>query len=245
MFCADLSGGQDGSVNLWEWNHQTPISAPRAAGTFAKVTRVQFNQQGNKFGVADTDGNLSLWQVSATHNKPFFCMISSFACHENGASSIMYAPLNQLLLTGGKKGEIFIFDMRQRTQRDRFQAHEGAVKCIALDPGEEFFATGSSDGDIKVWSLIGPTRTLMFSFMQEHSRSTFFRNMGMGVSHLYIDHCGRLFSCGADGSLKMRHLPTVECQPKWFFSPTSSSTQSALYGFENDTTGVNGIVNTI
>lgn len=284
-----LSGGQDGSVNLWEWNHQTPISAPRAAGTFAKVTRVQFNQQGNKFGVADTDGNLSLWQVSATHNKPFFtypchnktisdftflgsssllmtaghstdhknvvlwdtlmpskkCMISSFACHENGASSIMYAPLNQLLLTGGKKGEIFIFDMRQRTQRDRFQAHEGAVKCIALDPGEEFFATGSSDGDIKVWSLIGPTRTLMFSFMQEHSRSTFFRNMGMGVSHLYIDHCGRLFSCGADGSLKMRHLPTVECQPKWFFSPTSSSTQSALYGFENDTTGVNGIVNTI
>lgn len=75
MFCVDLSGGQDGSVNLWEWNHQTPISAPRAAGTFAKVTRVQFNQQGNKFGVADTDGNLSLWQVSATHNKPFFVSI--------------------------------------------------------------------------------------------------------------------------------------------------------------------------
>lgn len=81
---------------------------------------------------------------------PKKCMISSFACHETGASSIVYAPLNQILITGGKKGEICIFDMRQRVQRDRFQAHEGVVKCIALDPGEEFFATGSSDGDIKV-----------------------------------------------------------------------------------------------
>lgn len=31
--------------------------------------------------------------------------------------------------------------------------------------------------------------------------------MGMGVSHLYLDASGRLFSCGADGSLKVRQLP--------------------------------------
>jgi len=36
------------------------------------VTRVQFNQQGNKFGVTDGDGNLSLWQIATTQNKPFF-----------------------------------------------------------------------------------------------------------------------------------------------------------------------------
>lgn len=31
-------------------------------------------------------------------------------------------------------------------------AHESsvAVKCMALDPNEEFFVTGSADGDIKV-----------------------------------------------------------------------------------------------
>jgi WD40 repeat protein len=62
--------------------------------------------------------------------------------------------MNQLLITGGKKGDVFIFDMRQRTQRDRFQAHESAVKCMALDPGEEYFVTGSADGDIKVFEFI-------------------------------------------------------------------------------------------
>ena len=221
-------------------------------------------------GHSNDHKNVVLWDTLMPAKK---CMVSSFACHENGASSIVYAPLNQILITGGKKGEVCIFDMRQRIQRDRFQAHEGAIKCIAMDPGEEFFATGSSDGDIKVsfrvnlitifnnlflskvWSLMGPARQLLFSFMQEHTRSTFFRSMmGMGVSHLYIDNCGRLFSCGADGSMKMRHLPTVECQPKWFFSPTSPSTQTLLFGqTESGETGLrlndsfvngNGVVNT-
>lgn len=83
----------------------------------------------------------------------------------------------------------------------------------------------------QVWSLFGHNgQRLLYSFAGEHQRNTFFRNIGMGVSHLYIDNCGRLFSCGADGSLKMRHLPTVECQPRWFFSPTSPSSQSLLFG---------------
>ncbi|CAG2109036.1 unnamed protein product [Medioppia subpectinata] len=246
-----LSGSQDGSVTLWEWKHHQSIACPRPAGTFAKVSRVAFNQQGNKFGVTDADGNLSLWQIATTQNKPFFsmqchsktasdftflgssslvmtagqsadhknialwdtllphkkCLVTSFACHEHsGASAILYAPLNQLLITGGKKGDVFMFDMRQRVQRDRFQAHESAVKCMALDPGEEFFVTGSADGDIKVWGL-GSVRVLFYSFPGEHSRSTLFRNIGMGVSHLYVDQNGRLFSCGADGSMKFRQLP--------------------------------------
>ncbi|XP_053214869.1 dmX-like protein 2 isoform X2 [Panonychus citri] len=248
-----LSGSQDGAVNLWEWKHQNPLASPRAPGTFAKVTKVAFNQIGNKFGVTDGDGNLSLWQVAlcTSSTKPFFSMqvhskhasdftflgsssliitagqstdhknicmwdtllpakkslVSSFSCHEHhGASVVLYAPLNQLLITGGKKGEVFIFDMRQRTQRNKFQAHDSAIKCMTLDPGEEFFVTGSADGDIKVWSLI-PPQSIVNSYLGEHSRSTLFRNIGMGVSHLYVDNVGRLFSCGADGSLKMRQLP--------------------------------------
>ena len=96
--------------------------------------------------------NVVLWDTLMPTKK---CAVTSFACHEHhGAASIMYAPQNQLVLTGGKKGDMFIFDIRQRIQRDRFQAHDSAVKCIALDPGEEFFATGSADGDIKVTLIL-------------------------------------------------------------------------------------------
>lgn len=94
---------------------------------------------------------------------------------------------------------------------------------------------------MQVWSLTGPTpRQLLFSFPAEHSRSTFFRSMTAGttgVSQLFIDASGRLFSCGADGSLKMRQIPTVECQPKWFFAPGSPSTQQALFGTTDEYSG--------
>ena len=37
----------------------------RQAGIFAKVNKIVFTQQGNKFGVCDGDGNTALWQVMA------------------------------------------------------------------------------------------------------------------------------------------------------------------------------------
>lgn len=60
----------------------------------------------------------------------------------------------------------------------------------------------------QVWSLLS-SPVALYSFPGEHSRSTLFRNIGMGVSHLYVDNNGRLFSCGADGSLKLRQLPEL------------------------------------
>lgn len=77
---SDLTGSQDGSVQLWEWGHNTPVSTPRPPGTYAKVTRVRFSQHGNKFGVADSDGNLSLWQVGLTANatRPFFVSFTMY-----------------------------------------------------------------------------------------------------------------------------------------------------------------------
>lgn len=71
----DLTGGQDGSVQLWEWSHAPAVASPRPPGTYAKVTRVKFSQHGNKFGVADGDGNLSLWLLilnTTSSTRPFF-----------------------------------------------------------------------------------------------------------------------------------------------------------------------------
>lgn len=62
----------------------------------------------------------------------------------------MFAPQHQLLISAGKKGDVCILDVRQRQVRHRFIAHDSPVKCLAIDPAEEFFVTGAADGDIKV-----------------------------------------------------------------------------------------------
>lgn len=77
-----LTGGQDGAVQMWEWGHQQVVCTPRPSGTFAKVTRCRFSQHGNKFGIADGDGNLSLWQagLASQCNRSFF--VSEFYLYE-------------------------------------------------------------------------------------------------------------------------------------------------------------------
>lgn len=69
-----ISGGQDGSVQIWEWTHQQVISTPRPSGVYGKVSRCKFSHHGNKFGVCDGDGNVSLWQASlgSQTTRPFF-----------------------------------------------------------------------------------------------------------------------------------------------------------------------------
>ncbi|KAI5722049.1 hypothetical protein M8J76_002899 [Diaphorina citri] len=246
-----LTGSQDGSVQMWEWGHTAAVAVPRASGTFAKVTRVRFSEHGNKFGVTDGDGHLSLWQINLinTNTRPFFtyqchnkitsdfvflgscslvataghssesknvclwdsllpqkkALVQAFVCHDQGASSLVFAPQHQLLISAGKKGDICVIDLRQRVIRSRFNAHESPVKCLAIDPHEEFFVTGAGDGDIKVWSLSG--NHLLYNFPGEHARSSFFKHIGQGVTQLHVDGGSRLFSCGADGSMKVRQLP--------------------------------------
>jgi len=86
----------------------------------------------------------------------FFSSSSSspaFPCHENGATVLQYAPKQQLLVTGGRKGFVCVFDIRQRQLLHTFQAHDSAIKALALDASEDFFVTGSAEGNVKVSPL--------------------------------------------------------------------------------------------
>ena len=60
---------------MWEWSHNQAVQNVRPAGVFAKVNRLRFTQQGNKFGVGDGDGNVVLWQA-ANASQSFFVSIS-------------------------------------------------------------------------------------------------------------------------------------------------------------------------
>uniref|UniRef100_A0A8C1JTE9 Dmx-like 2 n=1 Tax=Cyprinus carpio TaxID=7962 RepID=A0A8C1JTE9_CYPCA len=245
-----MTGAQDGSVRMFEWNRPQQLICFRQAGN-ARVTRLYFNSQGNKCGVADGEGFLSLWQVNQTssnpkpylswqcHSKscgdftfitsssliatagqsndgrnvclwdtlvsPSNSMIHAFQCHENGATVLQYAPKQQLIITGGRKGFVCIFDIRQRQLLHTFQAHDSAIKALAMDSAEDFFVTGSAEGNMKVWKLAG--HGLMHSFSTEHAKQSIFRNIGAGVMQIEACPGNRIFTCGADGTLKMRVLP--------------------------------------
>lgn len=197
-----------------------------------------------------SDGkNVAFWDTLLPQKR---AQVQSFVCHESGASSLLLANQQSLLVTAGKKGQVAIWDVRQNKQLHMFRAHDQAIKCMALDPNEEFFVTGSAAGDIKVttdfsfcqqtwgdyslrvffcqaplmislaiemivpcsqvglflfqiWSLT--SYRCCFTFSDEHTRHGIFKNISQGVSQVFVDQCNRLFSCGADGTMKVRQLP--------------------------------------
>uniref|UniRef100_A0A8C3PMV7 Dmx like 1 n=1 Tax=Calidris pygmaea TaxID=425635 RepID=A0A8C3PMV7_9CHAR len=255
MYSFYLTGAQDGSVRMFEWGHAQQITCFRSGGN-SRVTRMRFNYQGNKFGIVDADGYISLYQtnwkccpLTGTSPKPYltwqchnktandFVFISSssliataglssdnrniclwdtlvsptnslvhaFICHDSGATVLAYAPKHQLLISGGRKGFTCIIDLRQKQQQQLLQSHDSPVKAIAVDPTEEYFVTGSAEGNIKVWSL--STFSLLHTFINEHARQSLFRNIGTGVMQIETGPANHIFSCGADGTVKMRILP--------------------------------------
>ncbi|KAL3867333.1 hypothetical protein ACJMK2_044544 [Sinanodonta woodiana] len=249
-----LTGSTDGSVRLWEWGHNQPLTVLRQPGSFSKVTKVLFSSQGNKCCVSDAEGQICLWQVGmgSNFNKPILslschnkttsdfvfvgsssligtaghssesrnvclwdtllparsALVHAFICHEHGSPAVAYASHHQLLISGGRNGEICLFDVRQRQLRHTFQAHESPIRCLAIDQEEEYFVTGSAEGDIKIWGL--DVHQLISSLPGEHSKSgSFFRGVGTtsGVSQVAVGPGHHLFSCGVDGSMKFRVLP--------------------------------------
>ncbi|XP_041465630.1 LOW QUALITY PROTEIN: dmX-like protein 2 [Lytechinus variegatus] len=262
-----LSGSNDGSVHMWEWGHSQKLYTHRTPGQFPKVTQINFNDQGNKFGVCDDGGQLALWQVGmnspaatkpfwsmACHNKTAYdfaflgsssllvtsgvstdsknvclwdtllpfrkCMVHGFSCHEGGVPSVLYCPRQQTIIAGSKKGEVSIFDIRQRKLRHTFQAHESSIKTLCVDPMEEFFVTGSAEGNIKVWSL--SVHSLLHYFPGQHTRGNFFRQSGNGVVQLALLPPNNLYSCGADGTMKWRSLNISS-------NPTSTRSTSSIH----------------
>ncbi|XP_032655559.1 dmX-like protein 1 isoform X2 [Chelonoidis abingdonii] len=153
-------------------------------------------------GQATDNRNICLWDTLVT---PANSLVHAFICHDSGATVLAYAPKHQLLISGGRKGFTCILDLRQKQQRQLFQSHDSPVKAIAVDPAEEYFVTGSAEGNIKVWSL--STFNLLHTFINEHARQSIFRNIGTGVMQIETGPANHIFSCGADGTVKMRILP--------------------------------------
>ncbi|EDV26441.1 uncharacterized protein TRIADDRAFT_54433 [Trichoplax adhaerens] len=251
-----ISGSQDGSVRLWEYGHARCLSTARKSLSHSSpVTGIHFTPQGNKFGVTDGSGTLSLWQLTgnSSNSKPYMmlrchkaandfafvgsssfiatvgqsldgrnlclwdtlvpvrsALVKGFNCHENGAGVVAYAPMRQVIITGGKRGHICIlittvYDVRQRQLRYSFLAHDATINCLTIDETEEFFITGSSDGDIKVWNMSSHDELGKFNGI--HTRSGIFKTAGIGVTKLVLLPHGQLFSSGGDGTIKFRTLP--------------------------------------
>lgn len=151
---------------------------------------------------------------------------------EGGCTSLCLTDANRTLLAGTRRGELAVLDLRGGGVRRSFVAHDGPIRSIIANPLHEFIVTGGADGHVKVSSssqcsaaventILHNSMFFHFGSLQiwrldsfealetfkgEHVKSSIFRSSdSTGVLQLCLAD-QHLFSCGADGSLKMRRL---------------------------------------
>ena len=140
--------------------------------------------------------------------------VAAWADHEQGCTSLAYSYATNHLITGGKKGEIVIYDPRQSVRVALLPAHTRNVRSLAVDEANNRFYSGSSDGDVKVWNL--KTLTLEETWKGHHPRvlmrAAFDRNLvgTYGVLDIAVEK-DVLYTCGAsdnqdNGSVKRRTI---------------------------------------
>ncbi|VDM39617.1 unnamed protein product [Toxocara canis] len=207
----------DGLLCLWQASHGLPIRKPFFSQKCHSKSAADVKFIGTSASVLVTAGsgsgdqNVAVWDTLMPQSK---AMVHSWIAHPEGASSVMYLPSLQTVVSGGRHGEMCLWDIRQRQLRATVKCFENTiVKCLVGDHSQDFVIAGSNDGDIKIWNVEG-TPQLVFSLNGEHvARGGFsLRQVAsgsiQGVQQLFLDAQMRLYSCGADCSLKCRPLPS-------------------------------------
>ncbi|NXF25131.1 DMXL1 protein, partial [Rhodinocichla rosea] len=246
-----LTGAQDGSVRMFEWGHAQQITCFRSGGN-SRVTRMRFNYQGNKFGIVDADGYISLYQtnwkccpLTGTSPKPYL----TWQCHNKTANDFVFISSSSLIATAGFSSDnrniclwdtlvspanslvheiawcsicmIGFMDMStflsmpsvlvSQVQARHFCSFLKGCGQLLLQNSysSKLDFRGAKKIDVlmlfQVWSL--SAFNLLHTFINEHARQSLFRNIGTGVMQIETGPANHIFSCGADGTVKMRILP--------------------------------------
>lgn len=108
---------------------------------------------GLSHGHGAAGSSICLWDALLP---PSQALVGSCSAHADGARCVLHCIADSSLVSGGERGDLAIFDLRQRRIRKHWQAHTMAVQALALSPRKKFFFSASADSDIMLWDLDDP-----------------------------------------------------------------------------------------
>ncbi len=112
---------------------------------------VCFQDQGTRLLTAGTGSALTVcgWDLLMP---PHCACFGAVDVHDGAANSVCHLPGTSMLVTGGQKGDMCLVDMRTwRCLRTLPAAHRQAVRALCVSPTGDVLASGSTDGDVKLW----------------------------------------------------------------------------------------------
>jgi WD40 repeat protein len=178
-----LSVGADG--NVIEWNRRDASYSRTIPLSDSKIRRFAINTHEPALAFPFSNGEMEIV------DPVFFNSIEKRKVNDVGVASCAFHPKKSVLLTGGRDGEVHLWNTKKNySPVINFTAHKANVYAIAFHPKKHVFVTGSRDKEIKVWDA----ESLDFLCGGAHARS---------VNALHFLKNGLLLSASDDGSIRL------------------------------------------
>ena len=144
------SGGEDGTVRLWDlagWRAGEPIPPVRLLGRHEKwVWSVRFSPDGKLLASGSLDRTIVLWDA-ATGEK-----VRTLRGHSGTFSRVAFAPDGRTVAGGGEDGAVRLWDVDTGRERGLPEGHAAAVRCVAYSPDGTRLASAGADRAVQVYA---------------------------------------------------------------------------------------------
>ncbi|MEU6823323.1 hypothetical protein ABZ921_22035 [Streptomyces atriruber] len=137
------SGGQDGTVRLWNTATGTRIKV--LTGNQGRLHAVAFSPDGHTIAGGGDDGSVRLWNTATGSSRA----LSTGRRGDVGA--VAFSPDGRTVAGGGRDGNVHLWSTASGEERRVLKGHQGGLRALAFSPDGRSAAGGGDDGAVRLW----------------------------------------------------------------------------------------------
>ncbi|KAJ6436707.1 general transcriptional corepressor TUP1 [Purpureocillium lavendulum] len=144
-------GSNDAKIHVWQvTSGSVETTLPSKDDHWDAVLKVAWTSKGEEILSASCDRTMKRWQRS---NAGSWECVDTFRGHQDFVLSAAWTKDDEWILSGSKDRSVRLWDPRTGAEMLMVQAHKDSVISVAPSCQRGVFATGSADGEARIWFL--------------------------------------------------------------------------------------------
>ncbi len=137
------SGGQDGSVRLWDVSGGRPLQS--LPGHTGGVPSVAFSPDGRLLASGGADKTVRIWEVRSWQP------VAVLRGHEGQVLCVAFSPDSTWLASASQDKTVRLWDASSGAALATLTGHESDVNSVAWSPDGTRIASGGKDNSLRLW----------------------------------------------------------------------------------------------
>jgi WD40 repeat protein/class 3 adenylate cyclase len=193
-----VTGGQDGTIRLWDVAEPTSIFDPDTSilsGHVGPVHGVAFSPDGALIASAGEDGTVRLWSANNGDE------LGASSGEADGYRRIAFSPDGSRVAAATDDGRVLVWQIDGTSLLEpplALRGHQALAFGVAFDPQGDRIATGSFDGTVRLWDVVTGRELLVVSRQRAGFGDVAFSPDGTHLAAAGVDGVVRVYGLDLD-----------------------------------------------